>query len=174
MWILDTYPFKLESGSSLPGSFEEYSVPQILSILRGIEFPEDQRASWLEKKLVGMGLSKSFSSWMTTNVRFDDSKSRLAWKLDLDGISDLYASYIAKDLREDLESPRQGVEQINFVRAEKSKRWTQDIVSKFDSQIFPKSEGRTKLLLLKDSGHWVHQDNPDGLIEMMLPSFKAF
>eukprot|EP01027_Heterolobosea_sp_BB2_P012105 GEZU01017565.1.p1 GENE.GEZU01017565.1~~GEZU01017565.1.p1 ORF type:complete len:268 (+),score=53.49 GEZU01017565.1:265-1068(+) len=166
VWVLDTYPTKLDEGSQIPGSFQEHTVSQIISILKTIEFPENARVSWLEQKLLSLGLSKTTAAWMTTNARYDDASNKLVWRFNLDAMQEMYESYKNSCMWELLESPPAGTT-INYVRAANSSRWTPDILERF-AQI---QHDHTRLLTLENSGHWVHVDNPEGLFAMMESTF---
>jgi hypothetical protein len=78
--------------------------------------------------------------------------------------AELYASYESADLWPLLHSPPQGLK-VDFVRAEGSTfRWGGPDESRIASY------GHT-VHVLRNSGHWVHTDNPRGLYDIMAPSF---
>ena len=54
---------------------------------------------------------------------------------------------------------------IHVVRAENSPRWPAEVLQWLD-HLPAGAPGR--LHTLPDSGHWVHVDNPDGLLELIL------
>ena len=65
-----------------------------------------------------------------------------------------------------LETKPRGLE-IDFVRAERSAFvWTEEDIARIGSH-----GGRVHYL--HDSSHWVHIDNPEGLLEILAPSFGA-
>ena len=97
---------------------------------------------------------------MTTNLRRTDAGLR--WRFDLDAITALITDYFGLDLWDVLETPTTDLE-IHVVRALKSDRWTPDILDRFDAL----SLGSDVTLHSLDAGHWVHVDNPDGLLAMM-------
>lgn len=85
------------------------------------------------------------------------------WTFDLKGIQDLYRSYEESDLWPFLLSPALGIS-VKFVRAERSTfTWAGD-----EERI--RSAGH-EVHLLRDSGHWVHVDNPEGLFAILSRSF---
>lgn len=74
-----------------------------------------------------------------------------------------------------LEHPPQGME-ISVVRAEKSDRWDPNVVQQLESVASrqgDRSEGRVSLHVLPNAGHWVHVDNPKGLLEIMAPKIAS-
>ena len=63
-----------------------------------------------------------------------------------------------------LEKKPQGLA-VGFVRAEDSAfLWTDEVIDKL-------VDLGNDVHVLPDSSHWVHTDNPDGLLEIMGPSF---
>jgi len=68
-----------------------------------------------------------------------------------------------------LEKPPKGME-IVILRAEKSDRWDQDAIEriqKLSSERGSDSYGKVSFCVLPNAGHWVHVDNPKGLLEIM-------
>jgi pimeloyl-ACP methyl ester carboxylesterase len=68
-----------------------------------------------------------------------------------------------------LENPPQGME-IVIVRAEKSDRWDEEAIEriqKLASQGGTDSVGKVSFCVLPNAGHWVHVDNPKGLLEIV-------
>jgi pimeloyl-ACP methyl ester carboxylesterase len=66
-----------------------------------------------------------------------------------------------------LEQPPKGIH-IEIVRASKSDRWTPDIMARLKEAESKKPENVT-YHLLENAGHWLHTDNPSGLIAIMAP-----
>lgn len=74
-----------------------------------------------------------------------------------------------------LENPPKETE-INFVIAEKSDRWDNDTTKRLETianQRQNVSEGKVATHLLRNSGHWVHTDNPKGLLEIVSSNFLS-
>ncbi|XP_058115497.1 uncharacterized protein LOC131258288 isoform X3 [Magnolia sinica] len=70
-----------------------------------------------------------------------------------------------------LEHPPEGLE-ISVVRAEGSDRWTPQVLQRLEGLAGKKhGSGKGKFLyrVLPNSGHWVHVDNPKGLLEIITP-----
>lgn len=75
-----------------------------------------------------------------------------------------------------LEHPPKGME-IDIVRAENSDRWDQDTVQRLENLASRKqddSEGKVAVHVLPKAGHWVHVDNPRGLVQILAPKIDAF
>ena len=100
---------------------------------------------------------------MTTNLT-PTADGRLDWTFDIQGISQMYATYEESDLWPLVENPPQGA-LIEFVRAENSAfLWS-------DADVNRILAAGARVHLLRNSGHWVHIDAPDGLVQIMAPSF---
>jgi pimeloyl-ACP methyl ester carboxylesterase len=84
---------------------------------------------------------------------------------DIEGIVAMYQSYEATDLWPMLETQPVGLS-VDFVRAERSAFvWADEDVGRIGTY-----GGRVHYLA--NSSHWVHIDNPDGLLEILAPSFE--
>lgn len=62
------------------------------------------------------------------------------------------------------------------MRAENSDRWDPDVVQQLEclaSREADGSEGKVSLHVLPKSGHWVHVDNPKGLLEIVAPKISS-
>lgn len=74
-----------------------------------------------------------------------------------------------------LDHPPKGLE-IAIVQAENSDRWQGDVLQKLEGLCRKgetAEEGKISLHVLPKSGHWVHVDNPKGLLEIMAPNFMS-
>ena len=77
----------------------------------------------------------------------------------------MYESYKSLDLWSVVEYPPQGLS-IDFVKAERSTfRWAGADHHRIENT-------GANVHVLKNAGHWVHSDNPDGLLRIMQSSFS--
>lgn len=70
-----------------------------------------------------------------------------------------------------LEHTPEGME-IAIVRAENSDRWNTDVIQQLErlaSRRVDESKGKFSVHVLPNAGHWVHVDNPKGLLEIVAP-----
>ncbi|GJM92477.1 hypothetical protein PR202_ga08953 [Eleusine coracana subsp. coracana] len=88
---------------------------------------------------------------------------------------DMFNSYRERDYWPLLEHPPKGLE-IAIVQAERSDRWDPSDVQRLKALSRREGKpdaGKVSLHVLPNSGHWVHVDNPKGLLEIMVPNFLA-
>lgn len=74
-----------------------------------------------------------------------------------------------------LENPPKGME-IVIVRAEKSDRWSQEAIERIEklaSREETDSVGKVSFCVLPNAGHWVHVDNPKGLLEIVASKMES-
>lgn len=160
MWILDTVP-----GPARPnfgtgqGDQPARLINYICASARAKPIHTRQE---LVKNLVEFGFSQDIAMWMTTNVKDTDSGA-LEWMYTLDGLAPMYSSYEREDLWDVVEKPPIGLK-LDFIEAERSS-WHWHTISERIVQYGGHHH------ILNDSGHWVHIDNPDGLLQLMSKSF---
>jgi pimeloyl-ACP methyl ester carboxylesterase len=114
------------------------------------------------------GFSDNVAKWVSTNLKAARGGSaaggEFSWGFDLPSIADMYESYELKSHWPLLEAPPKGLS-VHFVRAQQSSfRWQ------------GKDAARIRKLghhvhLLENAGHWVHTDNPEGLLDIMRMAF---
>nr|XP_043621400.1 protein ABHD11 [Erigeron canadensis] len=165
LWVLDSVP-----GIVNP---EETSgeVEKVLETLQSLP-KEIPSRKWLVDHLTNLGFTKSLSEWIGTNLK--TSGEHQTWAFNLEGIFEMFDSYRKMDYWPLLEHPPKGME-IVIVRAENSDRWDPHIIQKLSlaSRRADKSEGKLSVVVLPESGHWVHVDNPKGLLEIVTPKMAS-
>lgn len=154
-WVLDADPGPLD------GDVDQHEVARVISALRAISLPVRSRDDVLEN-LQRQGFSDSLARWMTTNLRRTDGG--LLWRFDLDAVEQMIGDYFTRDLWDTLEIPIADLD-IHLVRAAESARWSDAMAARAQTSF-------ATLHTLPDAGHWLHVDNPDGLLQMMLPGFS--
>jgi pimeloyl-ACP methyl ester carboxylesterase len=151
VWSLDSMPGARE----LTGATD---VEAVVTATTSLALPIASRAGLVEA-LRARGLSERLAQWMTTNLK--PAPNGFVWKFDLDALPEMLSSFGTLDLWPWLEAHR-GPPRIVLVRAERGGRYSDDDVARaeqLDGVVF-----RT----LENAGHWLHTDNPDGLLRMML------
>lgn len=153
IWVLDSNP-----GAQEPG--DNHEISRVVAAVRHVPLPLVSRQHVVES-LMKVGMSSGLSNWMTTNVVREGNAYR--WAFDLDGIVTLLKDYFSKDLWPFLAQPRTRPE-IHFVVAERSDRWNGEMTEK--AHQLPE-HSRATVHILPNAGHWVHVDNPEGLLDML-------
>lgn len=157
VWVLDCPP---GPGSAAEVAGVDHEVVRVIEALRSVPLPLARREQVVQE-LLDRGLPHPMALWMTTNLK--PVPGGYGFRFDLDGAQRLIQSYFSWDgwpvaLRQRV-APR-----IEFVRAERSDRWDEATLSRL-SAVPPGVP--TRLHLLRDAGHWLHADNPAGLLAML-------
>lgn len=156
IWVLDTVPGDV--------FVEEGDHPRdTIDFVSKLPVPFASRKS-LTDALTGAGFTPEGAQWMATNLK-PRRDGQLAWSFDLPGIAEMYASYEATSLWHMLETTPRGLS-VDFVRAERSAFvWS-------DADLARIAATGAVVHPLPDSSHWVHIDNPEGLLEILAPCFR--
>jgi pimeloyl-ACP methyl ester carboxylesterase len=158
LWLLDSNP-----GAQVPQADNE--VLRVIAAAKSIPEPITRRRD-LVQALLDAGLSSAIASWMTTNLSSEGE--RYVWTLDFPAIELLLADYFETDLWPFLESPK--TLETHFVIAEQSDRIKPHLRQR--ALALPAESG-VRPHVLPSSGHWVHVDNPEGLLELFKQHFLA-
>ncbi|XP_010515727.1 PREDICTED: protein ABHD11-like isoform X3 [Camelina sativa] len=164
LWVLDSVPGEVNAEKS------DGEVEKVLKTLQSLPSPIPSR-KWLVDHMIELGFTRSLSEWIGSNLkRSEDSET---WAFNLDGAVQMFNSYRETSYWSLLENPPKETE-ISFVIAEKSDRWDHDTTKRLETianQRQNVSEGKVATHLLRNSGHWVHADNPKGLLEIVSSNF---
>lgn len=156
LWVLDSPPGSTSRGEELAGD-----PAKVIRILRTAPVPSPDR-DLIRVHLRQAGLSEDLVSWLLTSAVRDDLGWRLVW--DLDAIEQMLASYLATDLWSWLETTSL---EVHLVRAGRSDRWTDDDLWRAEDLA---AEGRIRMHLLPEAGHWLHVDSPERVRELLATS----
>ncbi|KAE8797843.1 Abhydrolase domain-containing protein 11 [Hordeum vulgare] len=166
LWVLDSVPGEVKIDNS------DGEVERVLQTLASLPSSLPSR-KWVVDHMVSLGFSKSLSDWIGSNLKKDNE--HVTWAFDLQAATDMFNSYRDRSYWALLENPPKGLE-ISIVQAELSDRWHPDDVQRLKalSRRGRKPDvGKVSLHVLPNSGHWVHVDNPKGLLEIMAPNFLS-
>ncbi len=164
-WVLDTPP----GTGTLLG--EDHEVVRVFSALRELPMPLARREQ-IVTELTARGLSMPMAQWMTTNlapVAEGNPEAGYGFRFNLDGAERLIADYFRWDAWPVLLAPR-ARPAIHLVRAERSDRWDAQTLARLAA--IPVGVP-TWLHVLPDAGHWLHADNPAGLLAMLVEGIRA-
>lgn len=161
LWVLDSVP------GEVPMENSDGEVERVLAILKGLPKPIPSRR-WLADYFVGKGFSKGLADWLGSNLkRASTTTEEMDWIFNVEGAYEMFTSYRKTDYWSVLEQPPKGMH-IEIVRAAKSDRWTPDIIARMKEAEAKKPEN-VSFHVLENAGHWLHTDNPSGLIAIMAP-----
>jgi pimeloyl-ACP methyl ester carboxylesterase len=157
-WVLDAVP-GAANARDIDGDTHE--VVDVVGALRGVSLPIASRAA-LQETLRAGGFGESFAGWMTTNLRPLEGGG-FTWRFSLDAVDAMLASYFETDFWPFLNALPESLS-VHVVRAARSDRWRSADLARFgDAQ----AGGDVRLHVLEDAGHWLHVDNPDGLMRLL-------
>jgi pimeloyl-ACP methyl ester carboxylesterase len=102
--------------------------------------------------------------WCCRMIVSCDVRRQLQWSFNVEGVSEMYASFEEASFWPFLSAPTQGI-RVDFVRAQHSSYlWCSADLERL------RAYGH-RVHLLPHAGHWLHADNPDGLMTILSPSF---
>jgi esterase len=156
IWTLDSDP-----GAQAPDGSHE--VEQVMAALKAHPGPFTSRNEAVAA-IVSEGRSSALAQWLATSLdRKDDGFS---WRFDLPEIELLLADYFSIDEWPFLESlsERPSAIRYDLLVAENSDRWSGSMK---DRATHLSDSPRVRVHTLPHSGHWVHVDNPDGLLDIV-------
>jgi pimeloyl-ACP methyl ester carboxylesterase len=133
----------------------------VLALLRGVPQPLASRDEFLAL-VESAGYARPVAEWLAMNVRRTDDGFRL--RLELDAIEALLDDYFARDLWRVVEAAV-GTDHMHVIVGGRS-----DVVGAPDRERFAAVAQRTpavKLHVLERAGHWVHVDDPDGVLAVV-------
>lgn len=154
VWVLDAPPGPGNRGG------EDHEVVKVMGALRSVPLPLARREQ-VVTELLDRGLPRPMALWMTTNL--GPVPGGFGFRFDLDGAGRLITDYFAVDAWPFLARPRPGPA-VEMVRAARSDRWDEATLARFAA--LPATVP-TRLHLLEDAGHWLHADNPNGLLALL-------
>ncbi len=150
VWVIDSTPSKRTPGGA---------ALRMLQILKRHQGPFAGRGDAVAV-LETEGFAIHVAHWMATNLVAGPDGYR--WRFDPADIESLLDDFFRRDLWDVVESPTPTSE-IRLVRASESDVVTADEVDRFERA---GADGRVMAHQLH-GGHWLHVDNPNGLIELV-------
>jgi len=165
VWTLDSDP-----GAQDPGG--HHQVQQVVGALLSHRGPFNTREEAVSA-LLGAGHSSGLANWLVTSL--DRKPDGYHWRFELDHIVELLKDYFALDYWPYLEQvARQGLASgvlYELLVADQSDRWSgsmKDRAALLAQDPADPRRGRVQVHTLPNSGHWVHVDNPEGLLQILL------
>lgn len=158
-WLLDC-PLGKINAKPLNNSL---NVLEILEKLDKIPWPLQARND-LVIKLQALGAAREIALWMTTNLRQENDGLYLNFYPE--DMKKLLMDFLSLDLWPKAQALSEHT-QVHLVQAEHGER-----LDEMDRQKFEAVIKSGKFHILKDSGHFVHADNPTGLLDIIIPCLK--
>lgn len=159
-WVVDSTPAAGGEGSG---------ADRLLARLEAspASFPDREAAvSWISEG----GFDETTARWVATNL--ERRGDGWAWRLDADALRELLTDFVATDLWEVIESPPSGAS-IQFIRATRGSILASDDAERIQHVA---ARGEPVALHELEGGHWLHTDNPSGLLDLIagnLPRLPA-
>ncbi len=138
------------------------SANRVLEVLESMPDRFDRREDFVER-LGALGYARGIVEWLTMNVRRDGD--RYALRLDLPAIRSMLEDYFARDCWGAMSDPRIAA-RTDVVVAGRSAVFDEEARARLAS-----SSARNPSLhvtLLEQAGHWVHVDDPEGVLRVFL------
>lgn len=138
-------------------------IDRVIEAVSSVPLPVTSRRD-LVTLLRERGLSEPIAQWMTTNL--DES---MRWKFDLAAIPPMLTSFGALDLWPRLRAHRPGLD-VHLVRGGRSDRWSAAELQQVQSAA---AAGVVVDHVIENAGHWVHSDDPESLLQIVLASLPS-
>jgi len=153
VWVLDSSP-----GAHTPG--DDHEVVRVLKTLEALGREFDTRETFVDT-LLERSLSPGIAHWLSQNLVREADRYR--FRLDMPAIRQLLDDYFKRDLWPVVEHPPPGVE-LHLVVAERSRRLNEEARARLSARADQRQVHR---YTLPDAGHWLHVDNPNGLVALL-------
>lgn len=157
VWVLDSPPGLRNHGSD-PG---ELLIGGVLRAMERVPTPAAERSEVIDSLIHG-GVPRGVAAWLSTNLRLEPGKG-YGWRLDLEAIRALLVDYFQLDGWPMVDALAQQLH-VHLVRGAQSDRWTEQELARVGSAgLAPNVHEH----VVAEAGHWLHVDNPSGLLEAM-------
>ncbi len=137
-------------------------IGKVIQIIGAIDQPVFRRST-VSELFQEAGFTKSLSGWMATNLIKNPDGEGYVWHFLAEAIPDLLEDYWSKDYHQHLEDPGKEREFL-LLKAAQSDRFGPEELAKSQEMA---EAGRIQWQELPDAGHWLHIDNPDGLLSVL-------
>jgi pimeloyl-ACP methyl ester carboxylesterase len=148
-------------------------IERVIAAVRAVPLPVPSRRALVEH-LRAAGLAEPLAQWMTTNLEPDPQAAEggLRWKFQLDAIPAMLVDFGALDLWPALAVHAATGEppDVVLVRGGRSDRWSAEEKARVEAAV---ADGVVVDHVLAEAGHWVHTDDPEGLLQIVVPLLHA-
>jgi pimeloyl-ACP methyl ester carboxylesterase len=158
--VIDSYPGRRDPLS------EGDSALAVIEAIESLPPSFESRSAFIEA-LVAAGKTRELAQWLAGSLERENDHVRFA--LDLNEIRTLILDYGERDLWPVVEHPP-GNTRVHLVVGDRSNAYMPADIDR--AARIAKSNERVTLDVLP-AGHWVHIDNPEGLMEKLLDHVGA-
>lgn len=137
-------------------------VLSVLQAMQALPMPAATRAE-VVAGLQTHGLSETTAQWLATNL--EGVGKSFVWRFDFPGLEALIGSFFQRSLWNVLEDPNSP--KLHVVKAAQSDVLDEPALARIQAQS-QANPARVRLYTLPNAGHWLHVDNPDGLLTLLL------
>lgn len=156
-WILD----------SVPGT-PDPSVHSVINAISSIPLPIASKSELSKIMKEEYNFHKAIAMWMASNLKPIDGG--YDWIFDLNVANELLTHFAQQNFHEMIQSVATEND-VHLVMAGKNKEWSQEVVNKLEGIPRDPAE-RFQIHILEKAGHWVHVDDLDGLLDLMVGALK--
>lgn len=135
-------------------------IDNVIEAVDGVKRPI-RNYSYLKKELLANGLTPRLADWLSTSVR-RNATHQYEFVFKTSTIRAMLKTYRQADYWDVFGNPPESCS-IRLVRAERNPLWTEEIVERLE--ILTNDYPQLSTRLVRNSGHWVQVDNPEGLYE---------
>jgi pimeloyl-ACP methyl ester carboxylesterase len=160
--IVDAPPGR-RAFSAAGGVSGKEEIDRVLAAVAAVPLPVTSRKE-LVTFLKDQGLSEPIAQWMTTNL-----DAQMRWKFDLAAIPSMLSSFGALDLWPALWAHRPSLV-VHTVRGGRSDRWSAAERANVEEAA---AKGVIVDHVVDNAGHWVHTDDPQSLLAIVLAALPS-
>jgi pimeloyl-ACP methyl ester carboxylesterase len=159
-FVLDSVP------GARPGALVTEETGGVLALLERIPAPLASREAFMDLCREA-GLSKPIADWLAMNVRRADDGYRL--RLDLPAIRAMLVDYCESDFWSTLADPSLA-ERVDLVIGGASRHYSDADVAR--ARALADAHPHLVVTTLEKAGHWLHVDDPAGLLDAMATALR--
>jgi len=156
-WVLDSIP------SSIRANELVQDTERVMEVVAAVPLEAfDRQAQVMSHLVEAGGLSEPTAMWLCSSLHKCKDSGALRFAFDLAGCREMFRSFKETDRMDVLRSREVAAQTaVHLVRGEKSFRIGDGIYEELAAL------GTVQLHTLENAGHWLHVDNPHGLLRMM-------
>lgn len=154
-WVIDASP------SARPHALDEpdNTVGQVLAMLQELPASFARREDFV-RLAEARGFARPIGQWLAMNL--ERQQSAYVWRLDARAMEELLRDYYRLDIWPRVES---GPGEVHFVVAGRSSAVSAEDRARLDE--LGRARSSVHVTVIKESGHWVHMEAPDELLDMV-------